>query len=151
MAFVVTMWLVTLVALFVQGIHIIRTGQTAWFFAKSFLAKPPSHPPLASFSRLSYALIHILPSIAMMLILFGKLKQRGLGALEAWLDKNSGMLFWTLLLGLGGTLWLLNPAGMLRWSIRTHPELADNRDFVIMARVIGLLILGMALFILAKL
>jgi len=67
-----------------------------------------------------------------------------------WPDK-SGMIYYSVLLGIVGVLFAAQPARMLRWTIRNHPELADNQGVLIIARLIGVGLLAMTLFIVEKL
>lgn len=67
-----------------------------------------------------------------------------------WPDR-SGMIYYSVLLGVIGVLFAAQPARMLRWTIRNHPELADNRGVLTIARLIGVGLLLMTLFIVGKL
>ena len=67
------------------------------------------------------------------------------------MGKNAGMIFFTVLLAVIGAMHLAEPARMLRWTLRNNPELGENRAVLIVTRFIGLGLLVLALFILAKL
>jgi hypothetical protein len=71
--------------------------------------------------------------------------------LRNWLRENSGMLFYTALLGVAGVMFLAQPARMIRWTLRQHPELSGDPQMLITARLVGLGILCVVLFVLAKL
>jgi hypothetical protein len=146
MAFVILMWLMTAGVLFYQGLYVIRTGQTMLFLTK----REHRHPPVGSLSRLAYAFVYWFPSVAMFVILATSLKRAGFGPLRAWLGRNSGMLFYALFLGAAGALQIAKPSMMLRWTLRNHPELADDRFALWITRLIGLALLCMAIFMLAK-
>lgn len=147
MAFVGLMWLTVATFLFAQGVHIIRTGQVTLF-----LAKPEHRPPARSaLVRSAAAFLYLAASVGLTAILARKIEQVGLGPLRAWLHSIFGMLLWSFVLAAIGILHLLQPAKMLRWTIRFNPGLADNRSVVITTRLIGLGVLCVAFAIMARL
>lgn len=147
MALVILGWVVVSGFLVVQTIYVISTGQTMLF-----LVKPEHrHAPVGPLSRLIYALVYLFPSVGMIVILVGALKRHGLEPVRMWLHGNFGMLFYILLLAASGLLCLIQPVRMLRWTLRNNPEVANTRAGVMTARLIGLAVLLVSLFILAKL
>jgi hypothetical protein len=147
MAFVILMWLLIAGVLLFQGMYVIRTGQTMLFLTKH----EHRHPPAGPLSRVVYALIYWFPSLGMIVILASSLRRAGFSPLKVWLGRNSGMFFLALFLAVGGVLYIAKPAMMLRWTLRRNPELADDRFVIGITRLIGLAILCMAIFMLAKL
>lgn len=147
MAFVILMWLVVAGFLVIQAVYVIRTGQTMLFMVKP----EHRHPPVGPLSRFCYAFAYLFPSIGVMLILGAQLRRKGLGPVKAWVGENFGSLFYVLVLAAGGALYLAVPAKMLRWTLRNSPGLAENKSVLITMRLVGLGILLVALFILAKL
>jgi hypothetical protein len=67
----------------------------------------------------------------------------------AWLRADYGMLVLSVYLALGGLFTALRPATMIRWTLRNNPELATHRDTVLTTRLIGLMILFIALLMIA--
>jgi hypothetical protein len=67
-----------------------------------------------------------------------------------WPDK-SGMIYYSALLGIIRVLFAAQPGRMLRWTIRNHPDVADNQGALVIARLIGVGLLAMTLFIVEKL
>jgi hypothetical protein len=147
MAFVILMWLVVAGFLLIQAVYVIRTGQTMPFLVKS----EHRHPPVGQLSRLGHAFAYLFPSIGILLILAVELRRAGSGRVRTWFGENFGLLFFMLLLATCGALYLALPAKMLRWTLRNNPELAENKAVLITMRLVGLGILLVALFALAKL
>jgi len=61
------------------------------------------------------------------------------------------MIFWSLCFVLIGILNLVQPVKMLRWTIRAHPELAENKSVIVITRLIGVGLLCMGVTMLARL
>lgn len=97
MAFVALMWLAGATFLFIQGMHVFRTGQVTLLFAKPEHRQSPRGP----LGRLAWACFYLATSGGMMLLLANKLERIGPSPLKAWLGNNSGicsgLLCWLLL------------------------------------------------------
>lgn len=146
MAFVIVLWLVGIGFFLAQGIYVIRSGQTTLFVLKT-----QHRSPIGVVQRGAYATVLLLPALGMTGVLAAALAKSGFDPIKRWFDKNGGMLFYILLLGACGVWSLVQPAGMLRWTIRTNPELADNKAVLTTIRLVGLVITLTVLFMLSKL
>jgi len=84
-----------------------------------------------------------------MAILAVALSKADFGRLQSWAIENVSMISWSLLFTLIGLLHLAQPATMLRWTIRTHPELADSKFALRIAQLIGagLLVVGLGMLV----
>jgi hypothetical protein len=69
----------------------------------------------------------------------------------AWLRVDYGMLVPSVYLALDGLFTALQPATMIRWTLRNNPELVTRRDIVLTTRLLGLAILLIALLMITKL
>jgi hypothetical protein len=137
-------WVLVILALTYQGVHILRTGQTDLFFVKPVDGQAPA----GLVRRLSYACIYLFPAGGMTAILVSALAKSGASRLETWLANNFGMLFFSLCCAVVGLLLLLQPARMIRWTIRDRRELADDKSAVLVMRFLGVCSLGMGYMIL---
>lgn len=147
MALKVVCVLTLAVVLVVQGIYVLRTGQTLLFFANPKY----HHPPVRIFRRLIVAFGYVFP-VGMGGILFARANNDQLDShIRNWLSTNGGFLIYILLLALSGAFALAQPARAVRWSLREHPALASDAKMLITMRLIGSGILLLALFMLAKL
>ena|SRR5258707_925909 len=142
---IVAYWVLAIVALTYQGVHILRTGHTDLFFVKPVDA----HAPSGMARRLSYASIYLFSAGGMTAILATALTRSGVSRLQTWLANNFDMLFFSLCFAVVGLLLLLQPARMIRWTIRDRPELADNKSAVLVMRFLGVWSLGMGYMMLA--
>jgi membrane-bound metal-dependent hydrolase YbcI (DUF457 family) len=109
------------------------------------------HSAASYTERFRYASVYVLPGAGMTAILVTAAKSWGFARIGAWLSENYGMLVLTVYLALGGLFTALRPATMVRWTLRKNPELATHRDIVRTTRMIGLVILLIALLMIAKL
>jgi hypothetical protein len=146
MAFVIVLWLVGIGFFLAQGIHVIRSGQTTLFVLKA-----QRRPPIGGVRRGAYAIMYLLPGLGMAGVLAAAFRKSGFEPVRKWFNANNGMLIYILLLGACGVWSLAQPASMLRWTIRTNPELADNRAVLVTIRLVGLVITLTVLFMLSKL
>ena len=141
MALVIAGWLATGAILIYQGVYTLFSGRVTLFFARSAQVRAAPGP----FSRVAYAFIYLFPGVGAMVILAGALAKSGIARAEEWMLDNFGLLLGSSLLALVGLLHLLGPKKMLRWTIRTHPDLADNSTVVVITRLVGagLLLIGL--------
>jgi hypothetical protein len=146
MAFVIALWLVGIGFFLAQGIYVIRSGQTTLFVLKT-----QHRAPIGVVQRGAYAVMYLLPALGMAGVLAAAIRKSGFEPVRKWLNENSGMLIYILLLGACGAWSLAQPASMLRWTMRTNPELADNRALLLTIRLVGLVITLAVLFMLSKL
>jgi hypothetical protein len=89
--------------------------------------------------------------VAIAVILAVALKKAGVKRVQIWVMGNFGMIFWSLYFLLMGFLFAVQPEKMMRWMMRANPQLVDNRSIVIVARLVGVGLMGMGLVFLAKL
>jgi hypothetical protein len=147
MAFVIIICLIVMYAFVNQAIYILRTGQITWFFGKSVYL----HTPLKLWRKIYYAIIHLLPASAIVVIWMMALIKADKTRVLAWMRDHLGTLLFALFFLVYGFLYLVWPDRMLRWNIRTHPEIADNKSVIVIARIIAVFMIGSGLVILATL
>jgi hypothetical protein len=133
MALVVLGALVLSGLLLYQSLYIVRTGRLTLFFDKS---EPSGYPRL--FVRIAYALLYLFPGVGILLVLVSALRKDNAAVYaRTWMTDHAGMIFFACSFVIMGFLWALRPAAMLRWTIRTHPELASSSSAIAVARLIG--------------
>jgi len=147
MALVIVGGLVTACALAYQAFYTLRTGHTMLFLLKPARTHAPSRATL----RIAYTLLYLSPAVAIAVILAVALKKAGVKRVQIWVMGNFGMIFWSLYFLLMGFLFAVQPEKMMRWMMRANPQLVDNRSIVIVARLVGVGLMGMGLVFLAKL
>jgi hypothetical protein len=126
--------------LIVQGISVLRTGSVRGVFAlsaeKKTMATKPTRP-----MQLSCALMHIVPGVAVILLLvFAAIRSQltFLGVMR-YLRAVGLDLLGDLGLVLGGVLAMVRPSVILGWAKRAHPDLnVDAPAMLVLARVIGI-------------
>ena len=128
-----------------QAAYVIRKGQMMPFIAGM------KHRPMGLPRRILYAAIYAFPALGIVTILATSLRRAGLDALKNWGARNGGLFGTALFLLILGLLHVWRPANMLRWMLRTNPDLAEVRAMRVTARMIGLGLFLIALFILARL
>jgi hypothetical protein len=147
MAYVIVGCLITASALIYQALYVLRTGHTNWFFVRAVRL----HVTLGKPARIMHALVYGFPGIGIMVILATSLARADSKRVLTWVMENYGMLFFCLCFMIIGLLYLAQPARMLRWTIRTNPEIADNKSAIIFARFIAVGLIGMAIAMLISL
>jgi len=145
-ALIVVAWISGALVLIVQGFYIVLSGKTVWFFAGAGHYRRVSRA-----GRLGYAIVYFFPGVGAILILATLLKEAGVSRFMQWMHQNGAILFAELLLAAGAVMYLVRPAKMIGWTMRDYPELADNRGALITARLIGLVVLILALLMISKL
>jgi hypothetical protein len=143
-AVVIVSWLVIGAFLLVQGLYTLRTGRITPFFTKPVYSRSVRGPT----GRLAYAFVYMFPGAAALIIIAVEGRRQGMGHIETWFADNLGMAVGASIFVALGLLHLFEPEGMLRWTVRTHPELSRNDLVVVTTRVIGvgLLCLGLCMF-----
>jgi hypothetical protein len=130
-----------------QAIYTVRTGQVVWF-----VGPPAASPPLPwLWPRIAYALVYLIPSAGIFAILARSAIRGGLSRIEVFVAMNLGDLVASLLFMVPGLLLVLQPAKMLRWTVRTNPELAEDKSVLLMTRCIGVGFIAMGARILSAL
>jgi hypothetical protein len=135
------------VRLLVQGIYVIWTGQTLLFFSK----REHRHAPVKPLRRLVLALGYLLPLGVIAMLIATAINSNDIALLRAFFVDNAGMVFWTSVVALGGTLLMVWPAKMLANTFRERPELAVDRRALVTARLIGVCGLLVAIYIFSRL
>ena len=133
--------------LLVQGIYVIWTGQTLLFFSK----REHRHAPVKPLRRLVLALGYLLPLGVIVMLIATAINSNDIALLRAFFVDNAGMVFWTSVVALGGTLLMVWPAKMLANTFRERPELAVDRRALVTARLIGVCGLLVAIYIFSRL
>jgi hypothetical protein len=149
MLFVTLGMLVGGIVLIAQGIHILRTRNSEWFFLQRY-----RHPglPMGRVKTVSLALIHFGAGIWILAILTGDLaRPRSRALLAAKLEGNLSVVLMLLFLAAAGVWALVWPRQLMRWTVREHPEWVQDPRRILVERLIGAILLGMVLFTLAKL
>jgi hypothetical protein len=148
MAFIVTATLLIAYVLVHQAIYILRTGQITWFFLKNIVRL---HEPLRRWSKVRYAILYLLMAGAIAIIWIKPFVKANSNRVLPWMKTaNRGSLFVAVFFLVSGFLWLMWPKKMIRWTIRTHPGLADEKSIVLIGRILGILMIGFALVVLAN-
>lgn len=132
--------------LIAQGIYIYRTGVVALFLIR----QPASARLPTSLQRIGYAAIHIFSGLAIISLLAATAKRR-FSDLTAWLSDHGAEIFWLGLLTASGICTLFWPSIPVKWARTAHPQLADDDSILLIARVIGAVQLGIAIFIFVRL
>lgn len=133
MALVIVGWLTTACVLLYQGIYTLRTGYITLFFAKSKYSRLAPGPV----SRFAYAFVYLFPGVAAIVILVIAAARARLGRPADWIIENLSTLLWPICAIAIGVPTLLVPQQTLRWTLRQHPELADNSFVIRITRFIG--------------
>ena len=141
--------LVVALFLIVQGLYGLRTG----VFLPFLLQPPASLRRRRTSQRIEYALGHILPGAAIVVLLIGTALRHHvtLRSVEGWFAMHTGPLI-VICAASGFGLWfLVRPDTMVRWVQEANPETPlDSRAAMVIVRVVAAILLGFAILILAS-
>ena len=143
-AVVIVIWLIVGVLLLLQGIYTLRTGRVTPFFTKPIYSRSAR----GLVGRFGYSFVYLFPGVAALVIIARVVCRQGIEHAETWIVANLGMALGASVFVVLGLLHLFEPERMLRWTVRTHPELSRNGTVVLTTRVVGLglLCLGLGMF-----
>jgi hypothetical protein len=135
-------WIATCLISLSQGFYIIFTGQPYLW-----LVKHRWRSPMLFTKRVFHSLPYFVSGGGGMLIL---MKSPQFVDAKTKIYEHAGLLCYAVTLLIIGLLHLIRPAQMLRWTLREHPDIAENQAAVATARLAGLALLLFGLFTLAK-
>jgi hypothetical protein len=150
MAIVITISVATALILLGQAVHVLTRGQTQIFFLhnKRLQGKTTLRMPM----KIAGALMYGIPGCAVLLILTVAIVKNGPSFVLARIAADIGNLIGGVILFAAGLLALFRPDVVLGWAAAAHPDVAvklDTQFGGVLTRVLGTLLLGFGLLILA--
>ena len=142
---VVASWVIVGAFLVFQGVYTLVRGRVTLFFVRPTYSRSAR----GLIGRLGYSFVYLLPGVAAITIFGLMIGRVGIDRARTWVVDNVGMLLGSLLFVTLGLLHLIKAEHMLRWTIRTHPELSQSTTVIVVTRVIGLGLLCLGLGMLA--
>ena len=141
--------LVLAFAAFLQAVYVLTTG----FHIFGPGRRSASRKPLGLVNRIWAAVFYAVPCVAILAIFVQYAARRHAPPLssEAWLLRHKTELLIAICGAAGpGALLLLQPATALRLLMGTHEDGRPDEEMgLLIARIVGVFLLGMAIFILA--
>lgn len=151
MAIVVTMSAATACLCLLQAIYILKSGDMRMFF----LAKHPGDVSrwVSTAQKIGGALTYGVPAFGIFSVLAYAAVRNGKAAILAWLAPNAGTFFGGVIIFTGGLSFMLWPNWWLKQVLAAYPNTnvdLESRFLIVFTRVLGALILGLALFLLSQ-
>lgn len=133
-----------------QAIYILKSGDMQMFF----LAKRPGDASrrLSTPQKIGGVLTYGLPACGIFSLLVYEAVRNGEAAILAWLAPNAGIFFGGVIMFTGGLSFVLWPNWWLKQVLAAYPNFnvdLESGFLILFTRVLGLLILGIALFLLS--